>query len=136
MNFRTFIHDIPYMAKLSIAKTITVFVNFTSSANVLLWILTVFLFHMPKCFYIRSWWCAENNVEILLGTWPTMSGPLYIYTHCKAILPVSFFSQTRASFRGWRGWVLAPLDILLPPLNYHAICLHTQTYALSLPLLS
>ena len=27
-----------------------------------------------------------------------------------------------------------PLDMLLPPLNYHAMCLHTQTYIILPPL--
>ena len=39
----------------------------------------------------------------------------------------------RASFKWGRGGALAPLDILLPPLSYHAMCLHTQTYVPSPP---
>ena len=35
----------------------------------------------------------------------------------------------RASFKGGGEGRSAPLDILLPPLSYHTMCLHTQTYA-------
>ena len=41
---------------------------------------------------------------------------------------------TRASFGGARGGT-RPLDKLLPPLNYHAMCLHTQTFTPSITLL-
>ena len=56
-----------------------------------------FYFTCRNASAMHSWSRANHSVKMLLSMWPTMFGPTYIHTHCKAILPV-IFSQTLLSF--------------------------------------
>ena len=92
------------------------------------------------CLPVRYGGCSITMTKILLGH---LKESIICHSKSLSLLDVCTYAtmdaiQTIATLAGLHlegaGRGTRPLDILLPPpLNYHAMCLHMQTYAPSPP---